>query len=150
MKISRDKILIQIIRSGLKILKQNQSLIFMLLIVYLSLTTTVTYSQDEPLSLENIEIPQVRLPLCFGLSGISELRALAVCEALNLNQTVKARELSEQWLRAEPNSPAAQFSLAEVLFSVEGNMPRALFHLQVRLRLLRIRRKRTAPPPRSL
>jgi tetratricopeptide (TPR) repeat protein len=63
------------------------------------------------------------------LSGISELRALAVCEALNLNQTVKARELSEQWLRAEPNSPAAQFSLAEVLFSVEGNMPRALFHL---------------------
>jgi tetratricopeptide (TPR) repeat protein len=110
-------------------LKQNQPLIFMLLMVYLSLTTTVTYSQDEPLSLENIEIPQVRLPLCFGLSGISELRALAVCEALNLNQTVKARELSEQWLRAEPNSPAAQFSLAEVLFSVEGNMPRALFHL---------------------
>ena len=97
--------------------------------VCLSLSTTVTYSQDEPLSLENIEIPQVRLPLCFGLSGISELRALAVCEALNLNQTVKARELSEQWLRAEPNSPAAQFSLAEVLFSVEGNMPRALFHL---------------------
>ena len=69
--------------------------------VCLSLSTTVTYSQDEPLSLENIEIPQVRLPLCFGLSGISELRALAVCEALNLNQTVKARELSEQWLRAD-------------------------------------------------
>ena len=129
MKISRDKILIPTIKSGLKALKQNQPLTFMLLIVCLSLSTTVTYSQDEPLSLENIEIPQVRLPLCFGLSGISELRALAVCEALNLNQTVKARELSEQWLRAEPNSPAAQFSLAEVLFSVEGNMPRALFHL---------------------
>ena len=129
MKISRDKILIPTIKSGLKALKQNQPLTFMLLIVFLSLSTTVTYSQDEPLSLENIEIPQVRLPLCFGLSGISELRALAVCEALNLNQTVKARELSEQWLRAEPNSPAAQFSLAEVLFSVEGNMPRALFHL---------------------
>jgi tetratricopeptide (TPR) repeat protein len=129
MKISRDKILIPIIKSGLKALKQNQPLTFMLLMVCLSLSTTVTYSQDEPLSLENIEIPQVRLPLCFGLSGISELRALAVCEALNLNQTVKARELSEQWLRAEPNSPAAQFSLAEVLFSVEGNMPRALFHL---------------------
>lgn len=129
MKISRDKILIPTIKSGLKALKQNQPLTFMLLMVCLSLSTTVTYSQDEPLSLENIEIPQVRLPLCFGLSGISELRALAVCEALNLNQTVKARELSEQWLRAEPNSPAAQFSLAEVLFSVEGNMPRALFHL---------------------
>ena len=42
---------------------------------------------------------------------------------------MKARELSEQWIRAEPESPAAQFALAEVLFNVEGNLPRALFHL---------------------
>jgi len=129
MKILRNKTLIPTIIADLKILKQSQLLTFILLMVCQNLMITVTYSQDEPLSLENIEIPQARLPLCFGLSGISELRALAVCDALNLNQNVKARELSEQWLRAEPNSPAAQFSLAEVLFSVEGNMPRALFHL---------------------
>ena len=57
------------------------------------------------------------------------MQALAICDALNLRENVKARELSEQWVRAEPNSPAAQFALAEVLLTVEGNMPRALFHL---------------------
>ena len=84
---------------------------------------------DLSIDLNNIEIPEARLPLCFGLSDISELPALEVCDALNLDLNVKARELSEQWVRTKPDSPAAQFALAEVLLTVEGNMPRALFHL---------------------
>ena len=84
---------------------------------------------DLSIDLNNIEIPEARLPLCFGLSDISELPALEICEALNLDLNVKARELSEQWVRTKPDSPAAQFALAEVLLTVEGNMPRALFHL---------------------
>jgi len=84
---------------------------------------------DDPLSLDSITIPEMRLPLCFGFSDISEIRALEICSALNLDEKVKARELAEQWLRAEPDSPAAQFALAEVLFTVEGNMARALYHL---------------------
>ncbi|ALO45561.1 tetratricopeptide repeat protein [Pseudohongiella spirulinae] len=67
--------------------------------------------------------------LCFGLSGISEPRALAVCDALALGQNVRARELAQQWISEQPDSPAAQYALAEVLFRVEGNLPRALFHL---------------------
>lgn len=88
------------------------------------------YGQDDPpLSIDNIELPENLLPLCFGISDINELRALAICDALNIGQNVKARELSEQWLRSEPNSPGAQFALAEVLLTIEGNMPRALYHL---------------------
>jgi len=84
---------------------------------------------DLSIDLNNIEIPEARLPLCFGLSDISELPALEICDALNLDLNVKARELSERWVRSQPDSPAAQFALAEVLLTVEGNMPRALFHL---------------------
>lgn len=88
------------------------------------------YSQDDSLTgIGDIELPQQRLPLCFGFSDISEQQALAVCDALNLKENVKARELAEQWVRSEPQSPAAQFALAEVLLTVEGNMARALFHL---------------------
>lgn len=96
-----------------------------------SLASASVFAQDTPpLSIENIELPEARLPLCFGFRDIDDLRALAICDALNLDQNVKARELSEQWLRNEPESPAAQFSLAEVLFTIEGNMPRALYHLK--------------------
>lgn len=84
---------------------------------------------DNALAIDDIDIPEMRLPLCFGFSDISEIRALEICSALNLKENVKARELSEQWLRSDPNSPAAQFALAEVLFTVEGNMARALYHL---------------------
>jgi len=88
------------------------------------------FAQDDLLlDLEAIEIPEARLPLCFGFSDIEIRNALAICDALELDENVKARELSEQWIRAEPESPAAQFALAEVLFNVEGNLPRALFHL---------------------
>jgi tetratricopeptide (TPR) repeat protein len=83
---------------------------------------------DEP-GIGSIEIPEVRMPLCFGFSDITDVRALEVCSALNLDENVKARELSEQWLREQPDNPAAQFALAEVLFTVEGNMARALYHL---------------------
>jgi len=84
---------------------------------------------DDPLSLDNIEIPQAQRQLCFGFADVEDPQALAVCDALNLDLNVKARELSEQWVRSEPNSPAAQFALSEVLLTIEGNMPRALFHL---------------------
>lgn len=88
------------------------------------------HSQDDtPLSVDSIEIPQAQQQVCFGFTDISDLRALAICDALKLDQNVKARELSEQWIRAEANSAAAQFALAKVLLTVEGNMPRALFHL---------------------
>ncbi len=97
--------------------------------IALLLAANVYPQGDEPLSIDNIEIPQAQRQLCFGFSDVSDPRALAVCDALNLDQNVKARELSEQWVRAEPNSPAAQFALSEVLLTIEGNMPRALFHL---------------------
>ena len=79
--------------------------------------------------LEAMNITPAELPLCFGMSDIVDPRALAVCDALRLEQNVKARELSEDWVRAEPDNPAAQFALAEVLYTVEANLPRALFHL---------------------
>lgn len=84
--------------------------------------------QDDS-GLGDVQLPEQRLPLCFGFRDIQNPRALDVCDALNLDENVRARELSEQWLRDEPNNPAAQFALAEVLFTVEGNLPRALFHL---------------------
>ena len=88
------------------------------------------YAQnDNSLSIDNIDIPQSQRQVCFGFTDTSDPKALAICDALDLRLNVKARELSEQWLREEPNSPGAQFALAEVLLSVEGNMPRALFHL---------------------
>lgn len=94
------------------------------------LISIAAMAQDEPgLSLDDFEIPEARLPVCFGFRDITDLRALSICDALNLDLNVKARELSEQWIRSEPESPAAQYALAEVLLSVEGNMPRALFHL---------------------
>ncbi len=83
--------------------------------------------------LDSLDIPELLAGLrpsnCFGFTDIEDLRALSICDALSIDQNVKARELSEQWLRAEPESVAAQFSFAEVLFTVEGNMARALFHL---------------------
>ena len=54
-------------------------------------------------------------PPCFGFTDVGDSRALEICDALNLRENVKARELSEQWVRAEPDSPAAQFALSEVL-----------------------------------
>ena len=68
-------------------------------------------------------------PPCFGFTDVGDPRALGICDALNLRENARARELSEQWVRAEPKSPAAQFALAEVLLTREGNMPRALYHL---------------------
>ena len=89
----------------------------------------VSAQDDSLLSLESIEIPQAERQLCFGFTDVSDSNALAICDALNLDLNIKARELSEQWVRQEPNSPGAQFALAEVLLTIEGNMPRALFHL---------------------
>ena len=80
--------------------------------------------------MEDFEITQAQAPLCFGVRDITEPRALAICDALYLRENVKARELADSWLRAQPAHPGAQFALAEVLFSVEANLPRALFHLK--------------------
>lgn len=87
-----------------------------------------THAQDNDGGLDAVELRGAQR-LCFGMSGISQAEALAVCDALALGQNVKARELAQQWVAAQPESPAAQFALAEVLFRVEGNLPRALFHL---------------------
>jgi len=67
--------------------------------------------------------------VCFGMLGISEQKALQICDALALKENVKARELAQRWIAEQPESAAAQFALAEVLVNVEGNLARALFHL---------------------
>ncbi|MEX2333896.1 MAG: tetratricopeptide repeat protein, partial [Pseudohongiella sp.] len=55
----------------------------------------------------------------------------AICDALALGENVRARELAQQWVSDAPEAPGAQFALAEVLFRIEGNLPRALFHLNI-------------------
>jgi len=107
----------------------SRSIFASLCLVTILLGTNKALAQGDSLSIDNIEIPPAQRQLCFGFSDVSDPSALAVCDALNLDQNVKARELSEQWVRQQPNSPAAQFALAEVLLTIEGNMPRALFHL---------------------
>ena len=59
---------------------------------------------DDATSLDSIDIPQQRLPLCFGFSDIQSERALAICDALNLDENVRARELAEQWIRQQPDN----------------------------------------------
>jgi tetratricopeptide (TPR) repeat protein len=85
---------------------------------------------QETLNLDGIEIPISALQVCFGVTGITERRALEICDALYLRENVRARELAQQWVASEPDSPAAHFALAEVFSRVEGNLPRALFHLK--------------------
>lgn len=99
------------------------------LVVSCLIGSAAVAQNDQDQGLADIAIPRESLPLCFGFSDVQDAQALAVCDALNLNENVKARELSEQWVRQQPQSPAAQFALSEVLLTVEGNMPRALFHL---------------------
>ncbi len=82
---------------------------------------------DRTTALDAIPLPTPST--CFGLRTIVEPEALAVCAALNTSQNLRARDLAENWLRAQPNSAGANYALAEVLLSVEGNVPRALFHL---------------------
>lgn len=91
-----------------------------------TLLTLPAQAQDDDWSA--IELPGSQR-LCFGMAGIVEPRALAICDALALRQNVRARELAQAWVNETPDSPAAQFALSEVLFRVEGNLPRALYHL---------------------
>lgn len=86
-------------------------------------------AQDTDEGFDSIQFSSQRL--CFGMSGITQERALAICDALALGQNVRARELAQQWVTDEPEQPGAQFALAEVLFRVEGNLPRALYHLNI-------------------
>ena len=83
--------------------------------------------QSAPTDLSDIEVAHA--PVCFGFTDIANPRALAICDALELEQNVRARELAEEWIRLQPDSPAAQYSYAEVLYTAEGNLARALFHL---------------------
>lgn len=102
---------------------------FMAAIVVLAICTASTgtsaQEEDDPFAGISFSARQ----LCFGMSGITNQRALAVCDALYLRQNVRARELAQRWVAEEPESPAAHFALAEVLSRVEGNLPRALHHL---------------------
>jgi len=111
-------------------MRNQAKLIVPIGIICLATASSITLAQQDPGDdLSNIPINTPQLPLCFGFSDISDPRALAICDALNVKANVRARELSEQWVRAEPDSPAAQFALSEVLLTIEGNMPRALYHL---------------------
>lgn len=80
--------------------------------------------------LDELELPPIPDQPCFGLLGITESKALSICDALYLRENIRARELAQRWLNQEPESAAAQFAMAEVLAQVEGNLPRALFHLK--------------------
>ena len=82
---------------------------------------------DSAPGLGDVEI--ARSFSCFGFTDIENPRALEICDALSLEENVRARELGEEWIRLQPDSPAAQFSYAEVLYTAEGNLARALFHL---------------------
>jgi tetratricopeptide (TPR) repeat protein len=92
-------------------------------------SSQLTLGQDSSTDLSSIAIPRIPQALCFGMTDIGERRALEICDALSLKQTVKARELAQQWVREKPDLAAAQFAFSEVLFTIEGNMPRALYHL---------------------
>ncbi len=93
-------------------------------VLVLSLNHSAT-AQD---GLDGVEMPGAAT-VCFGMLGISEQRALQICDALALKENIKARELAQRWIAEQPGSAAAQFALAEVLVRVEGNLARALFHL---------------------
>ena len=75
------------------------------------------------------EVPLPAPQQCFGLRTIVEPQALEICAALAAERNIRARDLAESWLREAPESAAAHYALAEVLLTVEGNAPRALFHL---------------------
>ena len=59
-----------------------------------------------------------------------ELWAAATLEALDGDKNVRARELAEQILDQDPNSAAGNILLGLVYHHVEGNLPRAFFHLE--------------------
>lgn len=101
----------------------------------LALNIHPLFAQDTTDDLGSIALPSIPRALCFGMTDITEAKALQICEALSFRQTVKARELAEQWVREEPDLAAAQFAFSEVLFTIEGNMARALYHLNQAERL---------------
>ena len=94
-------------------------------VLLMSLIAAPAFAQDD---LDGFDIPGTPT-LCFGMLGITEERALEICDALTLKENVRARELAQRWIAEQPNSAAAQFALAEVLIRVEGNLARGLFHL---------------------
>ena len=87
-----------------------------------------TLAQEPATGLDDVLLAQSAS--CFGFTDIEHPRALEICDALALEENVRARELGEAWVRAQPESPAAQFAFAEVLYTAEGNLARALFHLK--------------------
>ena len=91
----------------------------------LTLAPSPSLAQDD---FAGLDLPGTAT-VCFGMLGITEARALQICDALALRENVRARELAQRWIAEQPGSAAAQFALAEVLVRVEGNLARALFHL---------------------
>ena len=109
---------------------RNKTNIKLSLLLVTSIFPILSFSQNgDELLIEDIKIEETSNQLCFGFSDIGDSRALEICDALELRENIKARELAEKWVRNEPDSPAAQFALAEILATIEGNLPRALFHL---------------------
>lgn len=106
-----------------------RSLIYTVALLASALIPVALLAQDDgSMGLDNIPM-NVPRTTCFGLNGITHPTALSICDALALEQNVRARELAQQWLQEEPDSPGAQFAMAEILSQIEGNLPRALYHL---------------------
>lgn len=106
-----------------------RSLIHTVALLASALTPAALLGQDDgSMGLNNIPM-NVPRTTCFGLNGITHPTALSICDALALEKNVRARELAQQWLQEEPDSPGAQFAMAEILSQIEGNLPRALYHL---------------------
>lgn len=99
-----------------------------LCILSATVLSPVLQAQDDNTGLDSVPM-NVPNTTCFGLNGITHPTALSICDALALEQNVRARELAQQWLQEEPDSPGAQFAMAEILSQIEGNLPRALYHL---------------------
>ncbi|MEM1205530.1 MAG: tetratricopeptide repeat protein [Acidobacteriota bacterium] len=59
-----------------------------------------------------------------------DLWAMAAFHALRRMQNIRARELTEQILDRDPESVAGHCLMGMVQHRAEGNLPRALFHLQ--------------------
>ena len=83
---------------------RNKTNIKLSLLLVTSIFPILSFSQNgDELLIEDIKIEETSNQLCFGFSDIGDSRALEICDALELRENIKARELAEKWVRNEPD-----------------------------------------------